>query len=294
MPEGHQGRPMRVSVVVATFNGVTTLGEQLEALAEQQPPCDLEVVVSDNGSTDGTRALAESYAERFPRFILVDSSDKPGVSYARNAGASAATGDYLLFCDQDDTVGAGWLESMISAFEHDSFVAARLDHRRLNPDWTVSFYGEPQRDALPTPDFLPYAWGGSIGIRRDLHLAVGGFDERFRQGGEDNDYCYRLQLRGTPLQFVPAAVIHYRHRQRLREIFRQSRGYGRESARLLKLYRSHGMRSSLTEAVRSWLFQLPRLPLYLRSRERRAQWLSYLGFRLGRLEGSVQERFLAL
>jgi GT2 family glycosyltransferase len=295
MSEVTPGGHAKVSVVIATYNGARTLGDQLNALADQQRG-DLEVVVSDNGSTDSTRAVAEGYAERFQRFTLVDSSDRPGVSHARNVGASAATGDYLLFCDQDDKVGAAWLEGMVSALERHPFVAARLEHRLLNPDWTVGYYGEPQRDELPAPaSFLPYAWGCSIGVRRDLHIEIGGFDESFRAGGEDNDYCYRLQLRGPALQLVPAAFVHYRHRQRLTEIFRQFRGYGRESARLHKLYRSHGMqRPSQIQALRSWLFMFPRLPLCLRSRQRRAQWLAHLAVRLGRLEGSVQGRFLAL
>jgi GT2 family glycosyltransferase len=289
-------RPMNVSVVIATFNGIETLGEQLDALAEQDWQGSFEVLVSDNGSTDGTQALIQRYAERFPRLVSVDSSDVPGVSHARNVGASAATSDYLLFCDQDDKVGVGWLKTMASALECHPFVAARLEHRRLNPAWTLGFYGEPQRDELPAPaSFLPYAWGCSIGVRRDLHIDVGGFDETFHEGGEDNDYCYRIQISGTPLQFVPAAVVHYRHRQRLNEIFRQSRGYGRESARLLKLYHSYGMqRSPQLRELASWLRLIARLPFYLRARERRAQWASQLGVRLGRLEGSIRGRYLAL
>jgi hypothetical protein len=68
-------------------------------------------LVSDNGSTFGTQALIQRYAERFPYLVSVDSSDVPGVSHARNVGASAATSDYLLFCDQDDKVGVGWPHS---------------------------------------------------------------------------------------------------------------------------------------------------------------------------------------
>jgi GT2 family glycosyltransferase len=287
---------VKLSVVIATFNGAETLGEQLDALATQDWQGSLEVVVSDNGSTDDTRAIVERYTGRFPSLVLVDSSDASGTAHARNVGASAATGDYVLFCDQDDKVGEGWLKAMATALERHPFVAARLEHRQLNPAWTRDIYGEPQRDELlAPPSFLPFAWGCSIGVRRDMHINEGGFDEAFRQGGEDVDYCYRIQLSGTPIHFVPVAVIHYRDRQCLGEIFRQFRGYGRAWATLLKQYSPYGMqRPSQLRAMAGWLLLVPRIPLYLRTRERRALWVSQLGWKIGRLEGSVRGRLLAL
>lgn len=283
--------------MIPTFNGAETLGEQLDALATQDWQGPLEVIVSDNGSTDDTRAVVESYAERFRSLTFVDSSDVPGVAHARNVGASAATGDYLLFCDCDDKVGDGWLKAMATALERHPFVAAKLEHRQLNPAWTRASYGEPQRDELPAPpSFLPFAWGCSLGVRRDVHINVGGFDEAFYPAqGDDVDYCYRIQLSGTPIHLVPAAVVHYRHRQCLGEIFRGFRGYGRGWPTLLKKYSPYGMqRPSQLRALAGWLLLVPRLPLYLRTHERRALWVSRLGWKIGRLEGSVRERVLAL
>jgi GT2 family glycosyltransferase len=287
---------MDVSVVIGVHNGADSLAAQLEALAHQESSQPFEVVIADNGSTDGTVALAQDYSSRFARLIVVDASDMRGVSHARNVGATRAAGDHLLFCDHDDVVAPGWLGAMTAALDRHPFVAARLEHRLLNPSWTVGFYGEPQRDELPgTTSFLPYAWGGSIGIRRDLHLAVGGFDEAFGEAGEDTDYCWRIQLDGTPLEFANDAVVHYRHRQGLSEIFRQSRGYGRGSARLLQRYRACGMpRSSQWASLLGWVLLLPRLPRALASQEGRAGWMSALGWRIGHLQGSIRWRVLAL
>jgi GT2 family glycosyltransferase len=290
------GDSMDLSVVIATYNGAETLTEQLDALACQESQHAFEIIVADNGSTDATLSIVTDYASRVAQVRVVDASDGRGVSHARNVGAASASGRYLLFCDQDDVVAPGWLEAMAAALEHHRFVAARLDHRHLNPDWTIRFYGEPQRDELPgTAFFRPYAWGCSIGVEQELHRAVGGFDETFHEGGEDNDYCWRIQDLGVPLQLAPDAVVYYRHRQRLTEIFRQSRGYGRESAGLLKRYRRLGMRGpSQRAALVAWAMLLPRLPRALRSRERRAGWVSALGWRIGRLQGSLRWRVLAL
>ena len=124
---------MKLSVVVPAFNAAETIDDQLDALASQDWQGPLEIVVSDNGSTDKTVAVAKTYSKRFSRLTVIDSSDKRGAAHARNAGASVATGDYLLFCDDDDKVGDGWLNAMAAALERHPFVAARLDHHQLNP-----------------------------------------------------------------------------------------------------------------------------------------------------------------
>ncbi len=284
---------MKTSVVIPTFNGCRTLGEQLAALARQAGADRVEVVISDNGSLDGTRSLAHTFEPLLPGLVLIDSSSAKGVAHARNAGASAATGDVILFCDQDDVVGSGWLAAMEAALTAHPVVAARLDHRRLNPRWTLGFFGEPQSTGLAdtAPGFLPYAWGGTLGVRRDLHLSIGGFDESFGQGGEDNDYCYRLQLAATDITFVPEAVVHYRHRQLASEIFHQARGYGRASATIFARYRGRGLRRpSLVRSAGAWI-SIPLLaPLGVWSRAGRARLAWHLGARLGRLQGSVENR----
>jgi GT2 family glycosyltransferase len=287
---------VNLSVVIPTFNGAATIGEQLEALASQDWHSPLEVVVSDNGSTDETRAVASRYSARFPRLSIVDSSDVSGPAHARNVGASVATGDCLLFLDDDDKVGDGWLEAMAAALERHPFVAAKLEYGQLNPSWTRAAFGEPQRDeVIAAPSFLPFALGGSLGVWRQIHAKVGGFDEAFVPIGEDIDYCFRIQLSGTPLHFVAAAVVHYRTRQSVRDIFRRFRGSGLALVRLLQQYSFYGMqRPSQLRAAASWLLLVLDLPLYLGTRKRRALWVSRLGWKIGRLEGSVRWRRLAL
>jgi GT2 family glycosyltransferase len=286
----------KISVVIPTFNSVKTLGEQLAALARQDGASRVDVVISDNGSTDGTQALARTFMPQLPGLSVVDSSALRGAAHARNVGAEAATGEAFLFCDADDVVGSGWLPAMEAALVDHPLVAARLDHRRLNPSWTLEVYTEPQRDTLVNtePSFLPFAFGGTIGVHRDLHLAIGGFDESL-WSGEDNDYCYRLQLAGVALHFAPAAVVHYRHRQSLPEIFRQSRVYGHARAVLLGRYRDRGMqRPSQARALASWLSLPLRAPFEGLSRAGRARWIYRFGWRLGRVEGSFEARVLGL
>jgi glycosyltransferase involved in cell wall biosynthesis len=95
-----------VSVVIPVRNGLPFLDTQLHALADQDYSGDFEVVVSDNGSTDGTRAHVDRMSFPFP-LRCVDSSQVRGVSHARNVGIAAARGEFLAITDHDDAVHPG-------------------------------------------------------------------------------------------------------------------------------------------------------------------------------------------
>ena len=114
-------------MVVPAYNAAATLAEQLEALAAQQYDGDWEVVVVDNGSTDGTADLARRYAARSRRFTLVDGGPRRGHSAPRNAGAKAARGELLAYCDADDVVAPGWLQAMADAACHYDLIGGWLD-----------------------------------------------------------------------------------------------------------------------------------------------------------------------
>ncbi len=91
-----------LSVVIACRNAEDTLGVQLSALSRQECPVPWNVVISDNGSTDRTVAIAQGYARKLPGLVIVDSSERAGAGYARNIGAEATSARFLAFCDADD------------------------------------------------------------------------------------------------------------------------------------------------------------------------------------------------
>jgi GT2 family glycosyltransferase len=227
--------------------------------------------------------------------VVIDSSAQIGPGAARNAGVRVAKGDRIVYCDADDEVGAGWLAAMSEALERHGLVAARIDHALLNDPWSQPARN-PQPGLLETdPPFLPYTFGAALGVRRSVHDSIGGFDESFNEAGEDRDYCYRAQLAGTPLVLAPNAVVHYRHRARALEMYRQARAYGSANVRLYRDYRHLGLgRPPLAPAAVSWAVTPVKLIGALTSRRRFATWLARLGWRVGRLEASVRYRVWAL
>ena len=270
------------------------LAEQLEALAAQVTLRPWELVVSDNGSRDGSRDILERFRHRFDRLVVVDSSRSPGPGAARNIGVEAASGDLILFCDADDVVAPGWLEAMATALEHEDLVAAHIDHDLLNEPHP--FRARPKQAGLlqSLPPYLPYTFGGALGVRRLLHEKIGGFDELYRDSCEDRDYCYRGQLEGVPLTFVPDAVLHYRHRSKRQDMYRQSRSYARGHVQIYKQYRRLGLqRPSALRSLAHWVAMPFRLPYALLDAERLTAWLVRAGWQVGRLEGCVRYRVWA-
>jgi glycosyltransferase involved in cell wall biosynthesis len=85
------------------------------------------VVVADNGSTDGTTDLARRYRDRFSAFTFVGGGLRRGHSAPRNAGANAARGELLAYCDADDVVAPGWLQAMAEAACHYDLIGGWLD-----------------------------------------------------------------------------------------------------------------------------------------------------------------------
>ena len=290
---------MELSVILPSHNGERTIGTQLEALARQQWSGEWELVFVDNGSSDGTRALVESHRGRLPKLRVVSADERSGISYALNCGIEASRGTSIAICNDDDEVAPGWLAAMGDALRDHEAVAASLEHERLNEAWMIDVRGRPQSEALPEWGFLPYlpfAFGTTIGVRRSLHDAIGGFDEDVAPAAEDMDYCWRLQLAGAEIHFVPEAVVHYRMRRGLLGLWRQAYNYGLGNVLVYKKHRGLGLAPAphpWRVGLRAWLGLGKRL-LLAWSKPRFALFAWHLGMRMGMLKASVQHRVVLL
>lgn len=287
---------MKLSVIIPCYNAADTITAQLEALASQHWSEPWEVIVADNRSTDESMVIVKQYRERLPNLRIADASARQGQPYALNVGARAAVGDALTFCDADDMVGSGWVAAMGEALSRYDFVACRFEIEKLNAPWVQKSRGNPQPDGVQKynhPPYLPHAGGGTLGVKRSLYEAIGGFDESLPLL-HDTDYCWRLQLAGTELHFVPDAVVHVRYRDTLGGIYRQARGYAEYNVLLYKRYRPLGMpQLSWKTGVKAWVRLFRRL-LRIRSKASLARWVWQFGWCMGRLQGSFKHRVLAL
>jgi GT2 family glycosyltransferase len=210
-----------VSVVIVNWNGAHHIARCLEAL-EAQTFRNFEVIVVDNGSTDGS---ADLVTERFPTVRLLRQATNIGFAAGNNLGAGAARGTWLALLNNDAYAEPTWLEALQAVAGRDAgyvgFASCqRQAHRPEVIDgagdayhvsgvpWRLGFdhlYGPPwdtERDV-----FAPCACAAMYA--REAFLAVGGFDERFFCYLEDVDLAFRLQLRSGRFRYVPQAVVNH-------------------------------------------------------------------------------------
>ncbi|WP_415296800.1 glycosyltransferase [Cellulosimicrobium sp. SJTW-1] len=216
-----------LSVIVPAFDAAGTIEGQLGALHDQRPGHPWEVVVCDNGSSDGTADLVRRWSRRMPELRLVDASAVRGPGAARNTGAAVARAPRLAFCDADDRVGPGWVAGMRRALDEHDVVGGRFELVAA-PRHQVAVTWSPQEHGLTNLDLLPgfvTAGAGNLGVRAEAFRSVGGFDERAATR-EDDDLCLRLQLAGYRIAFDPDVVLHVRRRTGVRAVYRQAYAYG--------------------------------------------------------------------
>jgi GT2 family glycosyltransferase len=289
--EPHSGCPDPVlSVIIPARNCVATLAEQLDALAAQTYGGDWELVVVDNGSTDGTADLVRRCMREHPWLRLVEARRQQGRCYACNAGAAAARGDVFVFCDADDVAAPTWLAALAAVARDHDVVAGAVEVERLNqhaPHRPKPFNSTRQ----PVLEFLPYAIGANVAISRRAYEAVGGYDESLPIGG-DIDLSWRLQLAGFTLADAPDAVMHYRYRETMEGFWRQIVSYAEIHARFYARFAAHGMpRSSPWLALSRVRWLVRNLPdLFVADPGRRSQWVYFAAERWGRLRGSLRYR----
>lgn len=226
---------MRVSVVIPCLNGERYVAEAVESVLGQTYR-DLELIVVDDGSTDSTRRICESFLDD-GRVRLVQHEENRGIAAARNAGVAASRGEYVAFLDQDDL----WLPEKLGAQvvaldgEHDSVALVFSDVLML--DEKGAYLGRAQRGHLPRGlnemsrrgafrafflhNFIPLI---SVLVRRSCLDEVGGFDETIRGGTDDYELCLRLLSRFAVRYMEPPLAIHRVHPE----------NYSRDAERLLR------------------------------------------------------------
>lgn len=288
--------PSLVSVVVPVYNAAAHIGEQLSALASQDYDGAWEVIVADNGSTDDTRCVAEAFQPQLPHLRTVDASAVRGAAHARNVGSAASSGDAIAYADADDVVAQDWLSKMVEGLSHHDFVAGMMDQQTLDvADQGGTVVPRFAWRNLPTTlGFLPWGFGGNLAIRRQAFDASGGWDETY-PAVNDIPFCWRVQLQGYPLAYVPAAVVHYRPRRDLFGLARQHRAFGQQHVRLYRDFSHAGaQRAGLLSVARRWARIVVSLPDLFRSVDHRRAWVRLAMMSFGRLEGSLKLRVVCL
>lgn len=213
-----------VSIVIPLFNRVDMTERCLRQLARTVDPAVVELVVVDNGSSDGS---AETVAQLWPSATIVRNAVNQGFARGCNQGVAAARGERVVLVNNDTEASTGWLEALLAPLDEPdvAIVAPKL----LFPDGTLQhagmgvvedrknglalngvhlFYRElPSLAAANRRRDLQLVTGAVMALRRGTFTELGGFDEGYWNGCEDVDLCFKAAAAGYRVVYEPASVL---------------------------------------------------------------------------------------
>jgi GT2 family glycosyltransferase len=263
--------PARASVIILAWNGIKYLGDCIEAVLALDYSS-LEIIVVDNGSTDGS---ADLIAERFPLVRLIRNEHNLGFAAGCNVGLRAATGDVLVLLNQDTEVHSAWLATLVAVFQDPSVGIAGC--KALYPDGSIQHAGgfiygpraetehvgrresdDGRFDAQCDADFVT---GAALAISRAALARVGLLDEGFYPAYyEDTDWCYTAREVGFRVVYAPAArLTHHETPTAQRESHEHKYALHRGRMRFVfKHWTLERLQQEFVPAERAWAASLGR------------------------------------
>jgi GT2 family glycosyltransferase len=216
--------PEVVSVVIVNYRGAEDTSIALNALRDLHWPREqLEVIVADNASGDGS---VDRIAQEHPDIRVLALEENRGFAGGCNAGAQAASGQYIAFLNNDARPDPDWLSAAVAVLDRDGSVACVaskvLDWDGELVDFVdagLGFYGhgfklhagERDDSAYDREADVLFASGAAMVARGSTFREVGGFDERYFLFFEDVDLGWRYWLLGYRVRYVPASLVYHRH-----------------------------------------------------------------------------------
>jgi GT2 family glycosyltransferase len=220
---------MKLSIVIICWNDLRVIRDCLRSIYEGTHETNFEVVVSDNGSVDGS---VEFIRKHYPQVRIVENRQNLGFARGNNAGIRASRGEYVLILNPDTIIHDGALDKLVEFAERRSGAGA-FGCRVLNPDGTYQvsarlfptvlrywvsalglsrlssffIYEEYPRWRGDTERSIDWQSGCCVMFRGNLLKRLGGFDEQFFYHFEEVDLCRRVWNAGYPILFTPEAVI---------------------------------------------------------------------------------------
>jgi len=239
----------RVSVIVPVLNGADEIERLLASLLALDWPAEhLEILVVDNGSSDGTTEVAA----RYPVRVLAETEVTSSYA-ARNRGLAEADGDWIAFTDVDCVVEPGWLRNLLLPAPPARVGAVAGEVLALEGTTPVQRlverYGIMKHAVTLPHKALPCFSTANVAVRHDLLRDLNGFRDDVRYFA-DMELAWRLQIEGgREILFRPDAVIRHRHRRTWGALWRQGVQHGRGVAFMKRTYPDY-YRIHPTEQVR--------------------------------------------
>ena len=201
-----------ISFVVLSYNRIDVIQKNIDRLLEIEWP-NKEIVIVDNGSTDGSRELIREKYASLPNVAYVESSINCGVCPGRNQGFRKASGDYVICLDDDSVAPINVCEKTVELFQQNSEVGCLA----------FSVYNMPD-DVHPVNDFTGQEFlgnyhGAGHAFRREALEKAGCLDEMFFFGGEEFDHTIAMYEAGFKTRYSPEVKVKHYVKKRQKKVF---------------------------------------------------------------------------
>ncbi len=208
-----------MSVIIPSYNSEKTINNCLEAL-QSQTFKDIEIIVIDDGSNDGTASIIKSFKN-----VKFFKKSHKGPASARNFGAKMAKGKILLFTDSDCEPDKNWVAEMAAPFSDKTVAGVSGTYRTRQKELIARFAQyeiEERHQNMAESESIDFIGTFSAGYRKDIFVKFGGFDESFStSAGEDPELSFRLAEKGYKMVFTPNAFVYHTHPNTLKKFLRQ-------------------------------------------------------------------------
>lgn len=221
-----------VSVILATYNRKDQLKECLDSLFSQNyPSAGYEVIVVNDGSTDGTGAFLEAYSKRNPNLRFFSQTNS-GPAVARNLGIEKSRGDIICFTDDDCIADKSWICTLAALFTDEKVGGVGGKLVPYTSKTLTERYGNRFDQKKRSKEYL---LAGNAAYRREVLESVGGFDGNLRSF-EDLDLGIRVKAKGYELLYTDDAIVTHRDYDNLKWLIKRQYGLGKTFVRMSQKY----------------------------------------------------------
>lgn len=208
-----------LSLIICTRNRASQLAQTLKRTLTIRSRLNWELIIADNGSTDGTSAVVREFAAACSHPVQSICKPGRGVSYARNAGWQAANSDIIAYIDDDCYPTEDFIDALFNCFSKDprlGFVGGRI-LLHDSSDRRITIQESLERQSFPPNCFIRpgVIQGANLAFRRAALIKVGGFDLWFGAGafftGEEAELLARISAAGWAGAYDPTPVVYHHH-----------------------------------------------------------------------------------
>jgi glycosyltransferase involved in cell wall biosynthesis len=234
---------MDASIIIPTYNAEKIIKQVINALLSQQTKKTFEIIIVDDGSSDGTAHEVKQIKSKKLVYLHQKNS---GPAKARNAGAKKAKGKMILFIDSDCIAEKTWLTEMLKPFNDKKVSAVQGAYKTKQTELTAQFGQieiENRYKKMKKAQEIDWVGSYSAAYDKKVYDSLGGFDESFPiASGEDPELSYKVHERGEKIVFNPKAIVYHTHPSHLGKYlkikffraFYRPKMYSKHKAKMLK------------------------------------------------------------